>query len=170
MSECYLWVNEWFIEWISLCMLLLLGQDNFFVEIMHEFNVLNECITQPTDRPTDRAYYRDATMRFDQQKAKILIRHWWLVGFSFIEDLSLSEVVFLRAKVGLVLKETQLSFSTVIGPFVKTYDFHWKKKELDARDAMAFLKTQDSMIFMNALPDQPTNRPTNQPTDGQSLL
>ena len=46
-------------------MLLLLGQDHFSVEKMHEFDVFNECVTdqptnQPTNQPTDRAYYRDA--------------------------------------------------------------------------------------------------------------
>ena len=42
-------------------MRLLLGQDHFPVEKMHEFDVFNECVTnQPTDRPTYRpAYYRD---------------------------------------------------------------------------------------------------------------
>ena len=34
-------------------MLLLLGKDLFSVEKMHKFDVFNECVTQPTDQPTD---------------------------------------------------------------------------------------------------------------------
>ena len=42
-------------------MLLKLGQAHFSVEKMHDFDVFNECVTdEPTDRPTDTAYYRDA--------------------------------------------------------------------------------------------------------------
>ena len=35
-------------------MLLLLGQDHFSVEKMHEFDVFNECVTRQTDQPTDQ--------------------------------------------------------------------------------------------------------------------
>ena len=36
-------------------MLLLLGQDYFSVEEMHDFDVFNECVTnQPTNQPTDQ--------------------------------------------------------------------------------------------------------------------
>ena len=35
-------------------MLLLLGQDHFSIEKMHDFDVFNECVTdRPTDQPTD---------------------------------------------------------------------------------------------------------------------
>ena len=55
-------------------MLLLLGQDHFSVEKMHEFDVFNECVTdqptnRPTNQPTDRAYYRDARTHLKDQKA-----------------------------------------------------------------------------------------------------
>ena len=50
-------------------MLLLLGQDHFSVEKMHEFDVFNECVTdQPTDRPTDTAYYRDARTHLKRKR------------------------------------------------------------------------------------------------------
>ena len=35
-------------------MLLLLIQDHFPVEKMHEFDIFNDCVTQQTDQPTDR--------------------------------------------------------------------------------------------------------------------
>ena len=34
-------------------MLLLMGQDHFSVEKMHEFDVFNECVTQLTNRQSD---------------------------------------------------------------------------------------------------------------------
>ena len=34
-------------------MLLLLGQDHFSVEKMHEFDVFNECVTRQTDQRTE---------------------------------------------------------------------------------------------------------------------
>ena len=45
MNECHLWMNKWFIEWISRSMFLSSGQDHFSVEKMHEFDVFNECVT-----------------------------------------------------------------------------------------------------------------------------
>ena len=48
----------------------LLGQDYFSVEKMHEFNVFNECVTRPTDQPTDRAYYRDAWTHLKKNQKK----------------------------------------------------------------------------------------------------
>ena len=42
-------------------MLLLLGLNHFSVEKTLDFDVFNKCVTnQPTDQPTDTAYYRDA--------------------------------------------------------------------------------------------------------------
>ena len=64
MNECCLWMNEWFNEWIIQCMLLLLSWYKFSVEIMQDSDAFYECVTrltdQPTDQPTDTAYYRDA--------------------------------------------------------------------------------------------------------------
>ena len=62
-----------------------------------------------------------------------------MVGFSFIKDLSLPIVVSLRAKAGLVIRETRFSFSRLIGQFVKKLLFHWKKERLDMRGAMAYV-------------------------------
>ena len=45
-------------------MLLLLGQDNFSVEIMHELDVFNECATLPTD---GQSLFGDATKRFESE-------------------------------------------------------------------------------------------------------
>ena len=53
----FLWMHV-FYEWITKCLLLLLGYNYFTVDKMHVFD---ECITdQPTDQPTDTAYYGDA--------------------------------------------------------------------------------------------------------------
>ena len=36
---------------------------------MHDFDVFNECVTnQPTDQPTDTAYYRDARTHLKREK------------------------------------------------------------------------------------------------------
>ena len=72
MNECHLWMNKWFIEWISRCMLLLLCRDHFSIEKMHEFDVFDECVTWPTDRPTnqptDMTSYRSARTHLKRKK------------------------------------------------------------------------------------------------------
>ena len=56
-------------------MLLLLGQNHFSVEKMLDFDVFNECVTdQPTDRPTDTAYYRDARTHLKRKPIKLYIK------------------------------------------------------------------------------------------------
>ena len=66
MNECFLWMNV-FYEWISFFESIndlineLLGQNYFFVEKMHDFDVLMNAL--PTDQPTNRLTNRPTNRR-----------------------------------------------------------------------------------------------------------
>ena len=52
------------------CMLLLLSWYEFSDEKMQDSNAFYECVTRPTNRPTDTAYYRDARTHLKKKKEK----------------------------------------------------------------------------------------------------
>ena len=155
MNECF-FMNEWMNELLCVCYFYWVSTTFLLKNCMILMFLMNALlIIRPTDWPTNTAYYRVC-----ESLGRVYLVHLSECSLCWnfrISDLSLSVVIFLRAKASLVLRDTIFILNSDCS-ICENPHFHWKKNRLNARGAMAYLKTRDSVIFMNALP-------TNQPTD-----
>ena len=86
MNECHLWINKWFNEWITTCMILLLGRTMLLLRkcriLMFLLNALltNQPTDWLTDQPMDTAYYSDTRTHLKRR----FHRHATCSSFAFV--------------------------------------------------------------------------------------